>query len=184
MIASKLLVNSYRNKSHINHDYFDKSLSTVNTKIYHDKNTGSLVVTERGTKNLINDIPTDLLLLTGQLHKSDRIKKAQKTVDEAIQKFNPKKISLLGHSLGGSINEHIKVPHNIQHQLISFNKGSDLYNNKNYVNKNHINLRTNNDLISFFNKRTSKTIKGDGHQLTNRNQHSLDSYINNNNINF
>lgn len=156
MLVSKILQDSYRNKSRINDSpnfELDREISNKHTKIYNDKSTGGMLITERGTHNFIHDIPTDIALLTGSLNKTKRFRNSQKTVNTAIEKHKPKNIRAISHSLGGNIINNLKLPENSKR--ITFNKGPDFFNK----NKSE-NYRTNQDFISILNKKTKNIGKG------------------------
>lgn len=65
----------------------DKELSTRKAKVYHDPNTNKTVVANRGTASSISDWKNNLDYITGNYDKTDRLKKANRVQDQAIQKY-------------------------------------------------------------------------------------------------
>ena len=53
---------------------FDSALSNIQSRVYHNPKDNKFLVTFRGTKNRLNDIPTDLAILTGNLKNTQRYK--------------------------------------------------------------------------------------------------------------
>jgi len=122
---------------------FDKDLSNIQSRVYHNPNNNKLLITYRGTKNLLNDIPTDLAILTGGLKSTQRYKDSKKVYENAKKKYNTDSAILAAHSLGGSLVNAVGQKNDT---IYTFNKGVG-FNNPN-TKKNEKAYRTSTDLIS------------------------------------
>ena len=122
---------------------FDDALSNIQSRVYHNPKDNKVLVTFRGTKNWLNDIPTDLAVLTGNLKNTQRYKDSKKVYENAKQKYNTDKITLAGHSMGSSLANAIGSKND---DIYTFNKGVG-FNNPN-TKKNEHAYRTNTDIIS------------------------------------
>lgn len=86
-------------------DYtYDKELSSMDTKVFVNKETGKPVVVHRGTTTL-KDWGTDLLVGAGLSRFSGRFQRAKK-VTAAVEKKYGTSADAVGHSLGGNLAEH------------------------------------------------------------------------------
>jgi len=100
----------------------DHDLSNVQTKVFYNPEADNpLLITYRGTKNLLNDIPVDLAIAVGQLKHTQRYRDSKNTYQRAKEKYNTNKALLFGHSLGGSLASAVSEPND---KVITFNKGS------------------------------------------------------------
>ena len=68
LLLKDALKASYKTKeeaeqTYNNHGYnFDKDLSNIHSRVYYHQDEKNLLISLRGTKNLLNDIPTDLAI--------------------------------------------------------------------------------------------------------------------------
>jgi len=124
----------------------NSSLSDPETKVYYQPKTKDLLVSFRGTKNLLNDIPTDAALAFGQIRNTDRFKRSNDTYKKAKDYYDESTTHLIGHSLGGGLASSIGRP---EDKIITYNKGHGLFDpaTKNKTNETH--YRTPTDLVSF-----------------------------------
>ena len=96
-------------------------LSNIQTKVFYNPEADNpLLITYRGTKNLIHDIPTDIDIGFGQLKHTDRYKHSKYIYQKAKEKYNSNAL-LVGHSLGGSLASAVSEAND---KVISYNKGS------------------------------------------------------------
>lgn len=104
------------------HNYkLDHELSNIQTKVFYNPEADNpLLITYRGTKNLIHDVPTDIALAFGQLKHTDRYKDSKYIYQKAKEKYNSNAL-LVGHSLGGSLASAVSEAND---KVISYNKGS------------------------------------------------------------
>lgn len=104
------------------HNYkLDSQLSNIQTKVFYNPEADNpLLITYRGTKNLINDVPTDVALAFGQLKHTQRYKDSKHIYHQAKDKYKSNAL-LVGHSLGGSLASAVSEPND---KVITFNKGS------------------------------------------------------------
>lgn len=160
--TSDILINSYKPTKYV--DGVDRELSNINTKIYHGNH--NLIISSRGSSN-VHDIGTNLYNLTGNLKKTNRFKDTQSRIDQALEKYPDSKITLVGHSLGGGINEKIDT-RGRNTRRVSFNKAPS-------KRKSGENYRTSSDLVSFLNP-SSTIIKGNGHGVL-KNRQFIDNAI-------
>lgn len=76
----------------------DTDLSTDETQVYHNNNTGQTVVNLRGTEGTLKDWGNNILGAVGLYKTTDRYKRAEQIKNEAISKYG--KISVVSHSQG------------------------------------------------------------------------------------
>ena len=122
---------------------FDNNLSNIESRVYHNPKNNKVLVTFRGTKNWINDIPTDLAILTGELKHTQRYKDSKKTYEKAKEKYHTDNITLAGHSMGGSLANAIGKS---KDDIYTLNKGVGFLNPSTKTNEHA--YRTSTDLIS------------------------------------
>jgi hypothetical protein len=105
---------------------YDQVLSTQRTAIYANPNNKQLIIAHRGTVPTDqSDLKQDALIIAGQFDKSDRLKRALETVNEALKKYSGYTLTNTGHSLGGRVAGEIGRRMNIQNsKVIGFNIGS------------------------------------------------------------
>jgi hypothetical protein len=121
----------------------DTELSNIQSRVYHNPTNNKVLVTYRGTKNLLNDIPTDLAILTGNLKYTQRYKDSKKVYENAKKKYNTDKVTISGHSLGGSLANIVGGKND---EIVTYNKGVGFLNPN--TKKNEHAYRTNTDIIS------------------------------------
>lgn len=85
---------------------YDTQLSDNLTAVY--ASNDKVVTSFRGTKpNEFEDLAADLLLAVGSEKHSKRIKRAERKMEQILEKYQEHGHILAGHSLGGSINLHL-----------------------------------------------------------------------------
>jgi hypothetical protein len=84
----------------------DIDLSNGNEQTYYNKDTNKLIYNIAGTHNL-NDVGTDIYLAIGNIKGTNRYKEADRTLKLARDKYNNPNVSVMGHSLGGTIAQYI-----------------------------------------------------------------------------
>lgn len=132
------------------HNYnLDRRLSTNSDRIYYNPTNKKVLMSFRGTKNLINDLPTDLSILTGNIKESDRYKTANLKYNKAKEKYNKDSIIMVGHSLGGSLASQIGTNNDI---ILTLNKGAGLFH-KDLKRTQEQSIRHQNDLVSILSKK-------------------------------
>jgi len=141
-----VLKNSYDKKSNQSNFLkdkgytFDNELSNDNQQVYFNKD-GHLLFSVAGTHN-VSDAGTDAKLMLGQLKDTKRYQQAEMTFNKARAKYNPKRTTAVGHSLGGSIASKLNAD-----EIITLDKGAEPFvktrnNEKAY--------RTSGDIVSLF----------------------------------
>lgn len=88
---------------------YDTKFSNENQQVYYNPKKQKLLFTVSGTHN-VKDIGTDLYLASGKLKDTRRYQEADKALKEAKAFYNPRKTSIAGHSLGGTISSYIAQP--------------------------------------------------------------------------
>lgn len=103
---------------------FDKELSNIQSRVYFNQDNNKLLITYRGTKNWLNDIPTDFAILTGNLKETDRYKHSKDVYNKAKAKYNGSELTVAGHSLGGSLASAVGEEGD---NIVTYNKGAGLF---------------------------------------------------------
>jgi hypothetical protein len=148
---------------------FDE-ISNNNTRVFYNPDENKTLLTIRGTKNLINDIPTDfsVFLGTDDLQKTKRYKETEAIYKKAKGKYN--NLTIFGHSLGGSLAN--ALPTDEKDRVFTYNKGVGLINHNTKANE--MALRTQSDIISFLSKNDKHTTNFGGVNLNLLETHNLD----------
>ena len=97
----------------------DKDLSSHNQQVYYNKNTNKMLYTIAGTHNL-KDWGTDAYLAAGKIKDTNRYKEADNTLKKAQAKYQGAKMTIGGHSLGGTIAQYL---HNRADKTLSLDAG-------------------------------------------------------------
>lgn len=95
---------------HIQGFNYDDELSNKRNAVYHNPDTGRLIVAFRGTDPTDTfDLWEDARIATGTFDGADRIKKGKDIVKSASTKYSipVREVELTGHSLGGRIAQSI-----------------------------------------------------------------------------
>jgi hypothetical protein len=122
----------------------DRELSNVKQKVYTHKN--KVVVAFQGTDpTRVRDLVSDGMIIFGLEGFNTRFKDANKTMDRVNQKYGNKKIITMGHSLGGTLAEHVG---NKADRVITFDKGVGAGTIGKRINRNQTDIRSSNDIIS------------------------------------
>jgi hypothetical protein len=130
---------------------YDSMLSNHNQQVYYNPNDKDLIVNVAGTHNL-KDVGTDIYLGLGKLKDTNRYKEANRIFKEAKTKYNPKKTKVFGNSLGGTIAGYIAGAND---KVYTHNKGATIGQK---IRSNETHYRTNGDLVSLLNSKSSRTI--------------------------
>ena len=178
LLLSDALKASYKTKEDAEQTYkkhgynFDKDLSNIHSRVYYHPNEKNLLISYRGTKNLLNDLPTDLAILTGNLNNTDRYKHSKDVLDKAKHKYNTS-ATIIGHSLGGSLASSLGDDRD---KIITFNKGAGLLHQPHQAKHNETAYRVNGDIVSSLSSydHNQKTLKNN----TLHNPHFLDNLDN------
>jgi hypothetical protein len=102
---------------------FDPELSNIQSRVYFNHDENKLLVTFRGTKNILNDVPTDLAIATGTLPLTERYMSSKIIYDKAKNKYMGAQTTVLGDSLGGSLASAIGQKDD---KIVTFNKGAGI----------------------------------------------------------
>jgi hypothetical protein len=129
----------------------DDSLSTAENKVYVDRK-GRPTISYTGTRK-ISDWGTDLLLGLGLEKYSTRFRGAKDLAEKVRQKYN-KPLTIIGHSLGGSLAEYAGGKGD---KVITVDKGVGLSGIGKTIGKNQTDIRTSNDPVSLLSN-TQKNV--------------------------
>ena len=130
-LLSKVAYKKYQNNienaiQHTNYKY-DPELSSQTEKVFYNPNTKETVISHAGTnfrdKNIFNDLKADSAIFFGLEKQNKRFKQSQKHLNKVKNKYGNDKITVIGHSLGGSISENM-ARSNPNINSIAFNRFS------------------------------------------------------------
>jgi hypothetical protein len=131
----------------------DNDLSSVNHQAYYNKKKDKLLFNVKGTNPYdINDYITDGYLAFGGIKNTSRYKEADKMLTKAKEKYNPTSVSVIGHSLGGSIAGLIASKND---HVITLDKGATIGTR---TRSNEDAYRTSGDVISILNSGSKRMI--------------------------
>lgn len=98
----------------------DTELSNHNNQVYYNPTEKKTIVNVSGSHN-VGDFITATSILTGRLRDTKRYKEARRTTERAKSKYDGK-VTLVGHSLGGSIVS--AMPSEDRQSKVTYNKGT------------------------------------------------------------
>lgn len=153
---------SYSNKEeqqkglkHYGYNY-DSRFSNDNHQMYYNPNEQKMIFSVTGTHKP-SDWITNAYLGVGKLKDTTRYQESDKALKEAKQHYNPKNVSIIGHSQAGSTASYIAQPND---NVYTLDKGVTI--GQGYRN-NEKAYRTKNDIVSvlgaFNNNMTTLTNK-------------------------
>lgn len=128
----------------------DHSLSNAEHKVFIDDKGNPDVVFTGSRKGA--DVLTDIALGIGLGGLTPRFQNSTALIDKVKQKYKNKPLSVLGHSLGGSLAESVS---NKVDKVITLDKGVGLFGIGKKINKNQTDIRASNDLVSLLSKTQS-----------------------------
>ena len=152
LLLKDALKASYKTKeeaeqTYNNHGYnFDKDLSNIHSRVYFNPDDKHLLVSYRGTHNLINDITLDWEILTNNLKNTDRYKHSKEVLDNKAKDKYKTSATIIGHSLGGSLASAVNSDD--RDRIITFNKGAGLLHKSDQTKPNENAYRVNGDIES------------------------------------
>jgi hypothetical protein len=148
---------------------YDSRFSNDNHQAYYNPKKQKLLFSVTGTHNL-KDVGTDAYLAAGKLKDTTRYQQADKALKEAKALYNPKKVSVAGHSLGGTISSYIAQPSD---KVYTLDKGVTLGQG---YRPNEKAYRTSGDLVSVLGVRNKNMVT-----LSNKNM--FKNVLTNHNVN-
>jgi len=151
--------------------YFrDKEISNIQQRLYNNPETNKNIAVIRGTHNLINDIPADIDLLFGLNYFGNRLNESKQFYEKIKNKYKENDLTIVGHSLGGFLSSEISK--NKNDKIISYNKGSGIFEPFKEEKKNEKHYRTINDIISLTSAFKSNTKNLNNYDINLFNTHS------------
>ena len=144
----------------------DHSLSNSEHKVFVDEN-GNPDVVFTGTRKF-GDVLTDGALAVGLGGLTSRFRNSTALIDKVKDKYKNKPVSVLGHSLGGSLAESVgkKVD-----KVITLDKGVGLFGIGKQINKNQTDIRASNDAISMI-----RNLQSGGKKITLKDKNNYNIY--------
>lgn len=148
-ILQSMMANGYakkpQSKDNIDGYIPDKELSGIRAQVYHNPKTNHLVINHRGTKGM-HDVFTDIGLMFN--HKSGkRFQHGKAVTDSALRKYDPKNVTLSGHSLGHQIAKDANRNH--EKETVSVNPAITPYDMLNTQKDHETIIRSKLDPISY-----------------------------------
>jgi len=115
--------------SNIGKDWqYRAKLSNDHIGVWENLNSNEIITSFRGTSDW-NDVRTDVALALGQEAMTSRFKESLDQFDKVLETYQPGQYShtLVGHSLGGSINEYVFSKRNASIDRVhNFNPGASV----------------------------------------------------------
>jgi hypothetical protein len=105
---------------------YDPAISTERTAVYYSPSLNKVIIGHRGTIPTDKmDLEADAFIIAGQFEKSNRFKRALKTVEDVQMRYPGFTISQTGHSLGGKTALAIGPLLGLNNsEVVAFNPGS------------------------------------------------------------
>jgi len=152
----------------------DSKLSTKTSKVYHNPNSGQVVVAHKGTEGILDWGNNAVYALGGKTayKMTPRYKEAEKVQKKAESKYGAKNVSTIGHSQGGLQAELLGGK---SKEIITLNKATRPFESN--TNKNQYDVRSGRDVVSALNpfeKKSSKNIEIEGESYNPLAEHSGD----------
>ena len=149
-----LLEASYRKELYdIERFIIDKPLSDKRVKAYTIDGSDEIVVTHRGSDDLIDWIDNSAFFRLNSLERTPTYKMHLKKHMKVVKKYGADKINVMGHSRGGLYATNL-YKKKLAKQVINYNKPINLYDitkdvfTKNKQDENNTTIRTSRDLAS------------------------------------
>lgn len=173
-------------KNNLERYKIDPKHTNKNTVTLHDKDSNKTVISFRGTStsDLEHDLTTDLAIATGTENISDRFKRSEKILLNAMEEYGRDNITLVAHSLGGTIALNLGKKHDLE--VHAFNPGSSISSIRRGItgavlgddtkNKRVI-YKTADDPISLFSKFQGDNTTVKEFNVDSINPHSLDNFL-------
>lgn len=140
------------------------NVDTNDDEYYAAVKDGKVYHGHRGTSNS-DDFWTDVRLAEGSLHDSDRYKRSDLKAREMTRKYSNHQHVHLGHSLGGTLADHISRQYE-NHQSVAFNLGTSPFQRQEAFSSQHQSHRVDDDLVSSFTGNQSTTSKNKQSKIT------------------
>lgn len=173
-LNASYLPTSQANEYLKNHNYMmDPHLSNIETKVFYNPNSNKLLLTNRGSTNILNDwLKTNIKLMEGNLNQSERYYRSKDILENARRKYNTN-ATIIGDSLGGSLSKAIATNNDI---ILTYNAPRV----SNHIHKNERAYRQRGDIVSFLGKRDKNTITLGKHIYNPLKSHSIEHLKNKN----
>ena len=132
----------------------DKSLSTSESKVFVNKDTGKVVVANRGSIKTLKDWTNNLSLLLGQYKNTQRYKNARDTQVKVLEKYPNYKVLNIGHSQSAKITKLLNEE-GLTGEIININPAALPTDKKK---DNETTIRSSGDIVSMYDKKKKGDI--------------------------
>jgi hypothetical protein len=123
----------------------DEELSNRKHRVFKDKHDNAIIAFT-GTRTL-GDVVTDAALAVGLADATQRFRESTRLVEKVKKKYNHSPILTIGHSLGGSLAEHVNKT-GLVDKVVTVNKGVGLFGIGKRIKDNQTDIRTYTDFVS------------------------------------
>lgn len=123
----------------------DEELSNRKHRVFNDKHNNAIIAFT-GTRTF-GDAITDVALGLGLEHLTFRFSDSLNLAEKVKEKYHHSPILAIGHSLGGSLAEHVNDA-GLSDKAITVNKGTGLFGIGKKLQDNHTDIRSATDLVS------------------------------------
>ena len=123
----------------------DEELSNRKHRVYTDKHDNAIIAFT-GTRTF-GDAITDTALAFGLADATYRFHESTKLTEKVRQKYRHSPILAIGHSLGGSLAEHVNKTGHVA-KVITVNKGTGLFGIGKHLKDNQTDIRSHTDFVS------------------------------------
>jgi len=141
--GDKTSIRKIENKGYIK----DNSLSNHNESVYYNPQSKKLLYNVAGSHNAHDWLVTDVGLALGRLKGTSRYEEAERVLNKAKAKYNPKETTLTGHSLSGAIVNGI-ANKGTNDKVYSLNGAYTIGQQTRNPNSNFHNYRVEGDIVS------------------------------------
>ena len=132
----------------------DKSLSTSESKVFVNTDTGKVVVANRGSIKTLKDWTNNLSLLLGQYKNTQRYKNARDTQVKVLEKYPNYKVLNIGHSQSAKITKLLNEE-GLTSEIININPAALPTDKKK---DNETTIRSSGDIVSMYDKKKKGDI--------------------------
>jgi|TARA_R110000744_G_scaffold274321_1_gene387482 hypothetical protein len=148
----------------------DKSLSTSESKVFVNSDSGKVVIANRGTNPTVKDWTNNLSLLLGQYGSTQRYQNAKDTQKKALEKYPNYSFLNIGHSQSSAITKKLN-DEGLTSEIININPAALPTDKKK---DNETTIKSKGDIVSMYDKPKEGDVMIDSQSINPIAEHKTD----------